>query len=255
MSNFSKPNVKVNLGPKILNYETTLNDLNSKINELSSQLSYKADENYKIKKDFENLKIEFQNQTNCNLKQEIEIKDLNLRLSSINKEVDTFNISTVENQSSKLENLKSIKYLKLEIDELSNSLNYYKDNKAKIEKEIHECDKIKSNFEVDNINLIDENNKLSSKVDTLNSILKQKEKYIEILMKEKNKIFKKNEILDSNKQSLKKPGKSHSIIEINNINSNLVLQNKIAEYDKILEEKEKIIKILEFEKMNLMNRI
>ena len=73
-------------------------------------------------------------------------------------------------------------------------------------------------------------------------------------MKEKNKNFKKTDP-DDIKQVEKKTIKTSSNKEINSINNNLILQNKLCDYEKLLDEKEKIIKALEFEKMNLLNRI
>jgi len=151
--------------------------------------------------------------------------------------------------------MKTIKYLKLEIDELTCNLNYFKENKEKIEREINESDKIKSQFEKANIQLIEENSSLKTKLETISNVLKQKEKYIDILMKEKNKGFKQGPKEELEKKAVKKKNNSISSKEIMNINSNLILQNKVSEYERILEEKEKVIKTFEFEKMNLMNRI
>ena len=254
MFNLSKPNVTVNLGPKVYKYEKTVEELNDKIKKLSDDLNDSLKENLTLKQEITDLKSTNKDKEYLILKLEKELNNVKSNIEDLNRTLDFHNNSTVQNHSSNLENLKTIKFLKLEIDELTYNLNYYKDNKEKIEKEILECDKIKSVLEKNNISLLEENKKLTGKLDTANNILKQKEKYIEILMKEKNKNFKKTDP-DDIKQVEKKTIKTSSNKEINSINNNLILQNKLCDYEKLLDEKEKIIKALEFEKMNLLNRI
>ena len=175
MFNLSKPNVTVNLGPKVYKYEKTVEELNDKIKKLSDDLNDSLKENLTLKQEITDLKSTNKDKEYLILKLEKELNNVKSNIEDLNRTLDFHNNSTVQNHSSNLENLKTIKFLKLEIDELTYNLNYYKDNKEKIEKEILECDKIKSVLEKNNISLLEENKKLTGKLDTANNILKQKE--------------------------------------------------------------------------------
>lgn len=267
--------VKVNLGNKFANYENIIQEQNARINELTHLLAeaelFKStvlNEKNCLKTSLDKLKENLNNleKENIDLKTEIEskdnqIKELTIKLEEeINKFKDMFNTS---------------KKLKQEIEFLCSHIKENENNQRKYIFELEENEKIKSKYEYDIIELTRLSEDLSEKVKSYETIVKQKDKYIDILLRKRDKELGDNgNINNLNTQQLNSLNtlttlntieaientdnlskKKKHVVNINNYSTLTILQNKNIELNEKIKQKDEIIKKLELEKNNLFTRI
>jgi len=130
----------------------------------------------------------------------IQIKDLNYKISSLEKENSQLNqkemnyINELENLKTKLnEEIKikielsdSNKKLQEKIEFLNNQLDSFKFENKKEQEEYKNMCKVKSNFEDKTIQLTEELQKTKNNLQIAENALKQKDKYIQMLINKKN---------------------------------------------------------------------
>ena len=130
----------------------------------------------------------------------IQIKDLNYKISSLEKENSQLNqkemnyINELENLKTKLneeikiknELIDSNKKLQEKIEFLNNQLDSFKFENKKEKEEYKNMCKVKSNFEDKTIQLTEELQKTKYNLQIAENALKQKDKYIQMLINKKN---------------------------------------------------------------------
>ena len=130
----------------------------------------------------------------------IQIKDLNYKISSLEKENSQLNqkemnyINELENLKTKLneeikiknEFIDSNKKLQEKIEFLNNQLDSFKFENKKEQEEYKNMCKVKSNFEDKTIQLTEELQKTKYNLQIAENALKQKDKYIQMLINKKN---------------------------------------------------------------------
>ena len=130
----------------------------------------------------------------------IQIKDLNYKISSLEKENSQLNqkemnyINELENLKTKLneeikiknEFIDSNKKLQEKIEFLNNQLDSFKFENKKEKEEYKNMCKVKSNFEDKTIQLTEELQKTKYNLQIAENALKQKDKYIQMLINKKN---------------------------------------------------------------------
>ena len=130
----------------------------------------------------------------------IKIQELNIKISQIEeennklKEKETNYIQEIENLKNKMneeikiknELIESNKKLQEKIELLNHQLNSFKLEYKKDQEEYNNMCKVKSNFEDRTIQLTEELQKNQNKLQILENALKQKDKYIQMLINKKN---------------------------------------------------------------------
>ncbi len=288
-------NVKIKLGGKLYDSELKLNDANHRIAELMHIVGEKEEELVAVKKESQAIQIE----NNC---YKIKIDELNDKIKLLEEELKVSHLEK-ENESNEMKKVLANNYegvsinknLKKELENYENlfSLEVKKSNSYL--REIEELEKITNKFENGVIELTQINSKLSEKVKVYENVLKQKENYINIILKKKlpsgvgstssssNILLSKPNIatLDTietqqgasveNKNIAKKYCRVNSGVSNSNRSNNsnnisnrqsynqlvdtTVLQNKITELEKVIKLKDEQLKKLEIDKNNLMIRI
>jgi predicted RNase H-like nuclease (RuvC/YqgF family) len=277
-------NVKVSLGNKLFQSENLLNDANARINELQHLLAEKDEENKNYTN--ENKMLKDQNFQCQEFIKKLELENLNLKsnLEGEKKIVITLEESLNDEKSNYRELLNINKQLKLEIENLNNQIQNFQGNTFKCIRDLQDTEKMKSKFENQLIEVTQLKDDLLEKIKVYEGVLKQKEKYINILIKKNsnedlNKNFqsglgsgvtinKKLDTIDTmftnsnqncitiddNSASISSK-KSSSIINPNNKFNFTIMQNKITELEEKLKQKDSEVKKLTTEKNNLMTRL
>jgi predicted RNase H-like nuclease (RuvC/YqgF family) len=277
-------NVKVSLGNKLFQSENLLNEANARINELQHLLAEKDEENKNYTN--ENKMLKDQNFQCQEFIKKLELENLNLKsnLEGEKKIVITLEESLNDEKSNYKELLNINKQLKLEIENLNNQIQNFQGNSTKCIRDLQDTEKMKSKFENQLIEVTQLKDDLLEKIKVYEGVLKQKEKYINILIKKNsnedlNKNFqsglgsgvtinKKLDTIDTmftnsnqncitiddNSASISSK-KSSSIINPNNKFNFTIMHNKITELEEKLKQKDSEVKKLTTEKNNLMTRL
>jgi chromosome segregation ATPase len=250
--------VKITLGNKLSKTQLFQEELNARLNELTNNLNISNEENKKLMSEIEFLRSE-------NIQLINKISNLSDNVSSLNKVIQYEKISRdlAQEEHSMLfkhheDLINTNKKLKFEIEKLSNEINSEKMKVKNYSREIEEIYKVKDQFEIKVIELTGLNEKLNENVKIYESVLKQKEKYIEILIR-KNSDRNYNNTSDSNKNFSKDKNEMKSIkqnvsVSSSTISNVIILQNKITELEEKLKTKDELIRKIELEKANLITR-
>ena len=184
----------------------------------------------------------------------IQIKDLNYKISSLEKENNILNqkeinyINELDNLKTKLneeikiknELIDSNKKLQEKIEFLNNHLDSFKYQNKKEQEEYKNMCKVKSNFEDKTIQLTEELEKTKNNLQIVENALKQKDKYIQMLINKKN-----NNIIYNQKREQEK---NDEIIENNKNKKNIRPQSSGIKNKTILQKQRKNIGINSNEK-------
>ena len=250
--------VKITLGNKLSKTQLFQEELNARLNELTNNLGISNQENKKLMSEIEFLQSEKIQLIN-------KISSLSDYVSSLNTVIQSEKISRdlAQEEHSMLfkhheDLINTNKKLKFEIEKLSNEINSEKMKVKNYSREIEEIYKVKDQFEIKVIELTGLNEKLNENVKIYESVLKQKEKYIEILIR-KNSDRNYNNTSDSNKNFSKDKNQMKSIKQNESVSSStisnaIILQNKIIELEEKLKAKDELIRKIELEKANLITR-
>lgn len=283
--------VKVTLGNKLFHSENLLNEANARINELQHLLAEKDEENKNLKN--ENKMLKDQNFQCQDFIKKFELENVNLKSNYDEQKKYIMNLEeNLNDEKSNYKELLSInKQLKLEIDSLNYQIENSQGNSIKCIRDLQETEKMKSRFENQLIEVSQIKDDLLEKIKVYEGVLKQKEKYINILIK-KNSIenFNKNfqseiaEIgsslsnaackkldtidtvftnpnqncitIDDNSRTISNSSKKSSTnINPNNKFNLTIIQNKVSELEEKLKQKDSEVKKLTTEKNNLMTRL
>jgi len=256
--------MKVTLGGQMLKEETIITESKAKIQELTQNLVEKEEE-------ITNLKNKVLNFENEQYTKNTLIDYLQAKLKNLEEKLEYYEKDD-ENNGSKLnratineaQQLKTIRNLNEELEKQSNKISIMEQNQNKFQREIYETDKVKLSYEQKIIDLNQRNSDLEMKVNKLDRILKQKEKYINILLKKNASdsnlmSVRKTDEKDSIKKSSSDKDKSKMSDEKQNINlsnvNNTILQNKIYELETTIDKQSEIIKKLEIDKQSLTTRM
>ena len=216
----------------------------------------------------------------------IQIKDLNYKISSLEKENNILNqkeinyINELENLKTKLneeikiknELIDSNKKLQEKIEFLNNHLDSFKFQNKKEQEEYKNMCKVKSNFEDKTIQLTEELEKTKNNLQIVENALKQKDKYIQMLINKKNNNIiynqkreqeKNNEIIENNKnRKYIRPQssgiKNKTIIQKSGKNLDINTNEKnmyIIEQDNIIKKLKEKISNLEKDNAGLLIRL
>lgn len=280
--------VKVTLGNKLFHSENLLNEANARINELQHLLVEKDEENKNLKN--ENKMLKDQNFQCQDFIKKLELENVNLKSNYDEQKKYIMNLEeNLKDEKSNYKELLSInKQLKLEIDSLNYQIENSQGNSIKCMRDLQETEKVKSRFENQLIEVSQIKDDLLEKIKVYEGVLKQKEKYINILIKKNcNENFNKNfqsEIgsslsntackkLDTIDTVFTNPNQNCITIDDNsrtisisskksskNINPNnkfnlTIIQNKVSELEEKLKQKDIEVKKLTSEKNNLMTRL
>jgi chromosome segregation ATPase len=254
--------VKVSLGGQLLINENQLEEAKSKISLLSISLKDKDETIKNLQYIISTLQTE-----NTALKSE------NGVLSSKNLEflteleISNKQIKNLQNEISGIEKVKNEfmaanRILRVELENLNlrNDENILKNKKFIHEYE--ETEKVKNKFEDNFIYASEVNENLIEKIKVYEQVLKQKEKYINILIKKKDVSLNSNDkgskelnTINSNFETLNEEIKmKNSKFNQTKINTKCQ-QKKISDLEDIIKQKDNDIKKLENEKINLVTRL
>lgn len=198
-------NVKVFLGGKLADYNEKVMEAEYKIAELRNTIVELNETIKDLNSNNKSSKVEIEGLNNVKADLEKEIIEKNSQIYSL-KSANKSLKNEKENFEKKISELNSInKILKNEIDELNAKLVNYEQNNIKFNKEIIESDKIRNLYEKDLIMVSDMNNKMADKIKSLETVLAQKEKYIQILLKRKGNEFETSSVISniSNQKTIK----------------------------------------------------
>jgi chromosome segregation ATPase len=237
-------NVKVNLGNKINNYENLIQETNSRILELTHLIVEKDKEILKIKAENELLNKNFLKMNAAFKDTQNENKELKIEIKSINEELQNMEIKFDELVINNKEGSNANNILKDEIEVLTNIINEKKVIEYNYKVEVIEGEKIRAGFENKIIELTKINEELMGKVYSFENIIKQKEKYI-------NMMLKTREVSTTYENNTQRKNSS-IIFSPQNIT---FLQNKLHLAEEKIKTMEGEIKKMENEKNNLMIRI
>jgi len=253
--------VKITLGNKLHKTQLLQEELNARLNELTNNLTNANEENNKLRTEIECLQSEKIQliKKNSSLSEYVSSLKTVIQNEKISKESIQEEHSNLINQHEDLINTN--KKLKIEIEKLNNDINSEKTKVKNCSKEIVEIYKVKDLFEIKVIELTELNEKLNENIKIYESVLKQKEKYIEILIRknsDRNNLHINNTIdsyknFSKDKNEMKQINKNvpNSSSTISNV---IILQNKITELEEKLKTKDELIKKIELEKANLITR-
>ena len=216
----------------------------------------------------------------------IQIQNLNMKLTELSKENNLLKqtylnkdeeISNLKNQLSeenkiKNELIESNKKLQEKIEFLNHQLDSFKFDSKKEQEEYNNMCKVKSNFEDKTIQLTEELQKTQTKLQIAENALKQKDKYIQMLINKKNNNIiynhkkeqeKNDEINESNKNKKyirpQSSGiKNKNILQKSNINFDINSNDKnmyIMEQDNLIKKLREKISHLEKDNAGLLIRL
>jgi hypothetical protein len=273
-------NVKVKLGKQLSHYDNLISVAEGKVNELTHLVGeYEEekrsliDENTRLKKNLGIMEIDFNKMT-------LELEKMVLELAKEKQEKREIHSKLEEYSIQKKELLQVNKKIHLEYDLLINQVSNENQTIFKYRQEVDESEKIRSKYENKIIELSKTCDELQEKISVYENVLKQKEKYINIILRKKPlpegtlmvhgicdtlntmETIKLNTDVKEINSNLKKQSslqttskKQNSSNNITQISNNIVLINKISALEKTITEKDSQIKKLEIEKNNLLTRI
>ena len=196
--------VKLTVGNKLLEMEKS----HEKVLELEKIIELQNNKIKILNQGVEPYNIQIQN---LNMKLTELSKENNLlKQKDLNKDEEISNLKNQLNEENKIKNelIESNKKLQEKIELLNHQLDSFKFDSKKEQEEYNNMCKVKSNFEDKTIQLTEELQKTQTKLQIAENALKQKDKYIQMLINKKNNNIiynhkkeqeKNDEINESNK--------------------------------------------------------
>ena len=197
--------VKLTVGNKLLEMEKS----HEKVLELEKIIELQNNKIKILNQGVEPYNIQIQN---LNMKLTELSKENNLlKQKDLNKDEEISNLKNQLNEENKIKNelIESNKKLQEKIELLNHQLDSFKFDSKKEQEEYNNMCKVKSNFEDKTIQLTEELQKTQTKLQIAENALKQKDKYIQMLINKKN-----NNIIYNHKKEQEKND------EINETNKN-----------------------------------
>ena len=174
--------VKLTVGNKLLEMEKS----HEKVLELEKIIELQNNKIKILNQGVEPYNIQIQN---LNMKLNELSKENNLlKQKDLNKDEEISNLKNQLNEENKIKNelIESNKKLQEKIELLNHQLDTFKFDSKKEQEEYNNMCKVKSNFEDKTIQLTEELQKTQTKLQIAENALKQKDKYIQMLINKKN---------------------------------------------------------------------
>ena len=260
--------VKLTVGNKLLEMEKS----HEKVLELEKIIELQNNKIKILNQGVEPYNIQIQN---LNMKLTELSKENNLlKQKDLNKDEEISNLKNQLNEENKIKNelIESNKKLQEKIELLNHQLDSFKFDSKKEQEEYNNMCKVKSNFEDKTIQLTEELQKTQTKLQIAENALKQKDKYIQMLINKKNNNIiynhkkeqeKNDEINESNKNKKyirpQSSGiKNKNILQKSNINFDINSNDKnmyIMEQDNLIKKLREKISHLEKDNAGLLIRL
>ena len=260
--------VKLTVGNKLLEMEKS----HEKVLELEKIIELQNNKIKILNQGVEPYNIQIQN---LNMKLNELSKENNLlKQKDLNKDEEISNLKNQLNEENKIKNelIESNKKLQEKIELLNHQLDSFKFDSKKEQEEYNNMCKVKSNFEDKTIQLTEELQKTQTKLQIAENALKQKDKYIQMLINKKNNNIiynhkkeqeKNDEINESNKNKKyirpQSSGiKNKNILQKSNKNFDINSNDKnmyIMEQDNLIKKLREKISHLEKDNAGLLIRL
>ena len=260
--------VKLTVGNKLLEMEKS----HEKVLELEKIIELQNNKIKILNQGVEPYNIQIQN---LNMKLTELSKENNLlKQTYLNKDEEISNLKNQLNEENKIKNelIESNKKLQEKIELLNHQLDSFKFDSKKEQEEYNNMCKVKSNFEDKTIQLTEELQKTQTKLQIAENALKQKDKYIQMLINKKNNNIiynhkkeqeKNDEINESNKNKKyirpQSSGiKNKNILQKSNKNFDINSNDKnmyIIEQDNLIKKLREKISHLEKDNAGLLIRL
>ena len=260
--------VKLTVGNKLLEMEKS----HEKVLELEKIIELQNNKIKILNQGVEPYNIQIQN---LNMKLTELSKENNLlKQKDLNKDEEISNLKNQLNEENKIKNelIESNKKLQEKIELLNHQLDSFKFDSKKEQEEYNNMCKVKSNFEDKTIQLTEELQKTQTKLQIAENALKQKDKYIQMLINKKNNNIiynhkkeqeKNDEINESNKNKKyirpQSSGiKNKNILQKSNKNFDINSNDKnmyIIEQDNLIKKLREKISHLEKDNAGLLIRL
>jgi len=260
--------VKLTVGNKLLEMEKS----HEKVLELEKIIELQNNKIKILNQGVEPYNIQIQN---LNMKLTELSKENNLlKQKDLNKDEEISNLKNQLNEENKIKNelIESNKKLQEKIEFLNHQLDSFKFDSKKEQEEYNYMCKVKSNFEDKTIQLTEELQKTQTKLQIAENALKQKDKYIQMLINKKNNNIiynhkkeqeKNDEINESNKNKKyirpQSSGiKNKNILQKSNKNFDINSNDKnmyIMEQDNLIKKLREKISHLEKDNAGLLIRL
>ena len=260
--------VKLTVGNKLLEMEKS----HEKVLELEKIIELQNNKIKILNQGVEPYNIQIQN---LNMKLTELSKENNLlKQKDLNKDEEISNLKNQLNEENKIKNelIESNKKLQEKIELLNHQLDSFKFDSKKEQEEYNNMCKVKSNFEDKTIQLTEELQKAQTKLQIAENALKQKDKYIQMLINKKNNNIiynhkkeqeKNDEINESNKNKKyirpQSSGiKNKNILQKSNKNFDINSNDKnmyIMEQDNLIKKLREKISHLEKDNAGLLIRL
>ena len=260
--------VKLTVGNKLLEMEKS----HEKVLELEKIIELQNNKIKILNQGVEPYNIQIQN---LNMKLTELSKENNLlKQKDLNKDEEISNLKNQLNEENKIKNelIESNKKLQEKIELLNHQLDSFKFDSKKEQEEYNNMCKVKSNFEDKTIQLTEELQKTQTKLQIAENALKQKDKYIQMLINKKNNNIiynhkkeqeKNDEINESNKNKKyirpQSSGiKNKNILQKSNKNFDINSNDKnmyIMEQDNLIKKLREKISHLEKDNAGLLIRL
>lgn len=260
--------VKLTVGNKLLEMEKS----HEKVLELEKIIELQNNKIKILNQGVEPYNIQIQN---LNMKLTELSKENNLlKQKDLNKDEEISNLKNQLNEENKIKNelIESNKKLQEKIELLNHQLDSFKFDSKKEQEEYNNMCKVKNNFEDKTIQLTEELQKTQTKLQIAENALKQKDKYIQMLINKKNNNIiynhkkeqeKNDEINESNKNKKyirpQSSGiKNKNILQKSNKNFDINSNDKnmyIIEQDNLIKKLREKISYLEKDNAGLLIRL
>ena len=260
--------VKLTVGNKLLEMEKS----HEKVLELEKIIELQNNKIKILNQGVEPYNIQIQN-LNMTLTELSKENNL-LKQKDLNKDEEISNLKNQLNEENKIKNelIESNKKLQEKIELLNHQLDSFKFDSKKEQEEYNNMCKVKSNFEDKTIQLTEELQKTQTKLQIAENALKQKDKYIQMLINKKNNNIiynhkkeqeKNDEINESNKNKKyirpQSSGiKNKNILQKSNKNFDINSNDKnmyIMEQDNLIKKLREKISHLEKDNAGLLIRL
>ena len=267
-------NVEINQGVKLIvgNKLLEMEKSHEKVLELEKIIELQNNKIKILNQGVEPYNIQIQN---LNMKLTELSKENNLlKQKDLNKDEEISNLKNQLNEENKIKNelIESNKKLQEKIELLNHQLDSFKFDSKKEQEEYNNMCKVKSNFEDKTIQLTEEFQKTQTKLQIAENALKQKDKYIQMLINKKNNNIiynhkkeqeKNDEINESNKNKKyirpQSSGiKNKNILQKSNKNFDINSNDKnmyIMEQDNLIKKLREKISHLEKDNAGLLIRL
>lgn len=242
------PNTVVTLGKSVFDKEEEIKRLNYRVLELSSIISDKDETIIELKKcnlEILHRELELKNTVKQQTK---EIEQYRESCSKLGSELELYGKDKSVIQEKMQEFTSTIKTLQEELDLKCRRIESIDGENKKYRAEVKDSERVKSNLEEELILTHKSLDKAQEKIRSLESIIKQKDHYIEMLLKkvDKNSSSVKSQSIGANSIGLSCPSIEHAKIPKSDIIASLKLE---------LDTKDRAIRTLEKENNNLFVRL